>query len=76
MDKQLEVTATQERPPVEALQAEIERQRAMILAHCKLEVEQVLAKHGCALRAIPQIAPNGRIVAITTIELAKQNNGS
>ena len=75
MVKKIEVNETQENT-VDALQAQLEQQRAMIVAHCKVEIEQVLVKHGCALRAIPQITPDGRVIAFATIELAKQNNGS
>jgi len=60
MDEQEVVTKTP--------QQVIEETRAMILAHCKLEIDQVLEKHGCILTAIPQII-DGRIVAHAVIKL-------
>ena len=58
-------------PAAEAddLKAKLAAMRDAKLKACEAELNEVLARHNCKIVAVPGIAPDGRIVAQTVLDL-------
>ena len=63
---------TDQPTPAEARQILADEQRRRVEA-CKLELQQVLDKHGCGLRAAPVVTADGRLAA--TVEIVATDDG-
>ena len=53
----------------EEIQQLLEQDKNKRLQNCQQEIELILQKYKCQLIAVPQITPDGRTVAITTIQI-------
>ena len=60
---------TKEPISTEELQSLLTQDKQIRLQTCKNEIDAILQKHGCQLVAVPQFTPDGRTVAITTIQV-------
>ena len=60
---------TEEQITSEELQQLFEQDKNTRLQNCKQGIDMILEKYKCQLVTVPQITPDGRIIAITTIQI-------
>ena len=60
---------TKEPISTEELQSLLTQDKQIRLQTCKNEIDAILQKQGCQLIALPQFTPDGRTVAIISVQI-------